>query len=594
MPPLSTLLYSGKSSILPSYTTSIPYPQATSYQNLENYILQPHHVQSLIARGTRRVPGWENWMWRVTLMFMFTWVFSAMCVGSYILGKKKRREEENEKVEITGLNNRNRLRSIGHEMPYVQEEFKEEFKEAKAYQRYREILFRRLGRPKGEWLRKRKEAQKEAAEKKAAEKKAAEEKASGEEASGEGAGEGGTGDNVSGENGVGGNDSTGNDVGGKDATENDAGKDNDVEDDSDAEKELKRKAEKVKKMKPLRTPIPWDNYDNPPEATMGNERDEFDTRIPMPRDRRKSSVDRARRQSVCIQQEDRMREDVRRRSSISQNKPEAEADAEAEAENAPKRKEQESELWTDLIEKVPPPWKWMIESEPWLRTVLRKVEVVNGLYHYTAPPDYPPPGFLEEIFKREDPRADKRKPPKKPEAIVWGPSRGRHCFLPDLPNFEEYEHPWDEYYGNINEVMRPLNMKARMWMNESRRLQRATNIHMDEEWKKIANRKGYMPEMTKAYEAAGKPTRPMKRGPAGLPLPDEFTFRETNQVESEPVSPKTTIPRVPGLLQVDSPEGGDNSKKNQDQENKSPWKSRLDRMTKFFNQRGGEVGAGSE
>ncbi|KAK6501123.1 hypothetical protein TWF481_008971 [Arthrobotrys musiformis] len=489
MPPaFSALLYSEKlkGSIFPSYIDSFPYLQtATPHDNLENFkiyhnnfIQQENHVYPLTRRdSTRDVPVGEYWMWRVLLMGMFAWVFCAMCAGSYILGKKRRREEENEKVEMMGLNTKHRLRGFGHPVPYRPQEI---YKHDRAYQRYRRKLMNRLRTSRGEWLRKRIEAKKNAAHKNALKKA--------------------------------------------------------------LEREIKRKEEKAKRFKPLSTPIPWDNYDDPPDAAMGNDRDEFDTRIPMPRDRRRSTIDKARRQSILIQQEDQIR-NMRKRSSVGILKPDVSLDgveggleSQTKRKGRPEIKDPESSLWLDANDKIPAPWQWIIETDPWLRNLLRKAEITNGLYHYTAPPSYPPPGFLEEIIERETgvPNKENKKPPPKAQAVPWGEMRGRHAYMPDLPTFEEYEHPWDEYAGNIDFVMRPLNLREHLWVNEATRLQRGRLLFYDDQWKQVAERKGYGSLITTTSKGATRtsrhraqePSRPMKRGPGGLFLPTSVRSRK--------------------------------------------------------------------
>ncbi|KAF3310722.1 hypothetical protein TWF173_009339 [Orbilia oligospora] len=549
MPPFSSLLYSRTSSsiISPSYITSTSYPQVTAYRyHLDDLkktiLLQPNRVYTPTRRdNTRDVPIGEYWMWRIGLMVMFIWVFVAMCVGSYILGKKRRREEENEKVDITALNARHRLRSFGHKIPYAQRQIS---KQDRAYRRYRRALLKKLTKKKGEWLRKRAEAQKNTAHSEELRKA--------------------------------------------------------------LEKELKRKEAKSQKLEHLQTPIPWDNYDDPPAVTMGNDRDEFDTRIPMPRDRRQTTVDRARRQSVFIQQEDQMK-DARRRSSMglppadlakpkvkSTGHEDGDEDSnENEDENkAPTIKDLESSQWKVMDDQIPPPWQWILEADPWLRNVLRKAEVVNGLYHYAAPPPYPPPGFLEEVVERASNQPNRAITKKKAQAVPWGEMRGRHAFMPDTPDFAEYEHPWDEYAGNIDVVMRPLNLKELLWKNEATRLQRGRLIYYDDQWKEVAARKGYDVPIIRSHKKGARPgrkiqggqlpSRPMERGPGGLYLPDEQTFREIGEREEAPVSPTTEIPGVTPVLNVEPPGGGITAEEGQGQENKTPWKRRLGQMTKLF------------
>ncbi|KAK6518447.1 hypothetical protein TWF506_005601 [Arthrobotrys conoides] len=540
MPPVTPPLYLrvSISSILPSYITSAPYLQVTT-DHLDNYDLRQANPAYTFDRrdNTRDVPIGEYWLWRIGLMIMFVWVFGAMCVGSWILGRKRRREEENEKVDITGLNARHRLRSFGYKIPYAQRQVA---KQDKAYQRYRRILLRKLTKKKGEWLRKRAEAQKDAAHSEELKKA--------------------------------------------------------------LEKELKRKDAKLKKLKPLRTPIPWDNYDDPPAITMGNEREEFDTMVPMPRDRRQTAVDKARRQSVFIQQEDQIK-NARKQSSTGQPADLAktkfkstglkDGDGEEDAGKVPKFKDIESSKWKIIDDQIPPPWQWILEADPWLRNVLRKAEVVNGLYHYAAPPPYPPPGFLEEVVERASHQPTKEVKKKKAQAVPWGEMRGRHAFMPDTPAFAEYEHPWDEYAGDIDVVMRPLNLKELLWKNEATRLQRGRLIYYDDQWKEVAARKGFGVPTIKYYKKGARPrpvkmtqdgqlpSRPMMRGPGGLFLPDDQTFREIGEVEEVPVSPTTEIPGVTPMLNVDPP-GESSSEGVQGQENKPPWKNRLGRMAKFF------------
>ncbi|KAF3199584.1 hypothetical protein TWF191_004400 [Orbilia oligospora] len=294
---------------------------------------------------------------------------------------------------------------------------------------------------------------------------------------------------------------------------------------------------------------------------MGNDRDEFDTRIPMPRDRRQTTVDRARRQSVFIQQEDQMK-DARRRSSMGLppadlTKPKVKSTGHEDGDEdgnedkdenkAPTIKDLESSQWKVMDDQIPPPWQWILEADPWLRNA---------------------------------------------QAVPWGEMRGRHAFMPDTPDFAEYEHPWDEYAGNIDVVMRPLNLKELLWKNEATRLQRGRLIYYDDQWKEVAARKGYDVPIVRSHKKGARlgrgiqggqlPSRPMERGPGGLYLPDEQTFREIGEHEEAPVSPTTEIPGVTPVLNVEPPGGGITPEGSQGQENKTPWKRRFGQMTKLF------------
>lgn len=78
--------------------------------------------------------------------------------------------------------------------------------------------------------------------------------------------------------------------------------------------------------------------------------------------------------------------------------------------------------------------------------------------------------------------------------------RGRHAFMPDNPKFAEYEHPWDEYAGNIDVVMRSLNLRELLWKNEATRLHRGRLIYYEDQWKEVARLQGYDFPTMKPYE----------------------------------------------------------------------------------------------